>query len=232
MVNNRWISFLSKLKSPIMRGGEYSLEHITRFHDELGRPGDKLDVIHVAGTNAKGTVTCKMASMLQLSGYKTGMFVSPHLFSWRERVQVDNALISKKHCEEFIDVYDNLVRKLGLELSFFEFFTLLAFYHFEREKVDVAVIEVGLGGRLDATNILDKSLLSIITSIALDHTNILGTTESQICAEKCGIIKKNSPVLIGPQVPLDVAQKIAKERQATLYISESGKNFKEENAFL
>ena len=129
-----------------------------------------MKVIHVAGTNAKGTVTYKMAKMLEMSGYKTGFFQSPHLFSWSERVQVDSQLIPKEYCGEFLDRYKFAKAKAGYDLSFFEIFWILALDYYEACKVDVAVIEVGLGGRLDATNILDKSLLSIITSISLDHT--------------------------------------------------------------
>lgn len=232
MANPRWQAFLAKLRSPLMRKGEYTLDTVKRFHEALGRPGDELKIVHVAGTNAKGTVTYKIAKMLELSGHKTGSFISPHLFSWRERVQINGGLIPKEACEEFIDIYEDITKKLNVDLSFFEFFTLLAFYHYKKEKVDVAVVEVGLGGRLDATNILDKSLLSIITSISLDHTNVLGSTVDQICAEKAGIIKHGCPTLIGPQVPLEVATAIAKERESPLYVSKPGKDFREENANL
>lgn len=229
MANQKWLSFLAKLKSPLMRKGEYTLETVKLFHDALGRPGDSLNIVHVAGTNAKGTITYKLAKMLELSGHKTGCFISPHLFSWRERVLLNDKLIPKEECEEFIEIYDGLVKKLGLDLSFFEFFTLLAFHYYKKSKVDVAIMEVGLGGRLDATNILDKSLLSVITSISLDHTNVLGTTVDQICEEKAGITKKNCPLLIGPQVPLSVVEKIARPQNAPVYISKSGKDYKEEN---
>ena len=229
MAQSRWLKFLGKLNSPLMRKGEYKLDHVRQFHEALGSPGESLNIVHVAGTNAKGTVTYKLAKMLEMSGHKTGLFISPHLFSWRERVQINDQLISKEDCEDFIDIYDDLVKKLGVDLSFFEFFTVLAYYHFKKQKVDVAVIEVGLGGRLDATNILDKSLLSIITSISFDHVDALGNTLDKICEEKAGIIKPNCDVLIGPQVPFSVVSKIAGERNATIHKSIPGRSFKDEN---
>lgn len=176
-----WQRFLAKVRSPIMKRGVYTLDHVKSFHDALGKPGDSLNVIHVAGTNAKGTITYKLARMLELSGYKTGMFQSPHLFSWRERVQVNSELVSKEYCVKFLEMYEETRKKLGGdELSFFEFFTVLAFQYYKDMNVDVAVVEVGLGGRLDATNILEKSLLSVITSISLDHTQTLGNTAEKI----------------------------------------------------
>ncbi len=176
-----WQEFLKKINTSIDRPGIYTLEYVSQFRKALGNPGQDLKIIHVAGTNAKGTVTFKLAKMLELSGYKTGLFLSPHLFSWRERVQINSQLIPKEYCGEFLDKYKFARNKLGFDLSFFEFFWVLALDYFEYQKVDAAVIEVGLGGRLDATNIMEKSLLSIITSISLDHTQILGNTVEEIC---------------------------------------------------
>ena len=205
-MSGKWNEFVKKLKTPMMRRGQYTLKYVQEYHELMGRPGDKLNIIHVAGTNAKGTVTFKLAKMLELSGYRTGLFLSPHLFSWRERVQLDSRLIDKEYCGEFIDKYQALRQRVGYDLSFFEFFTLLAYDYYSRSAVDVAVMEVGLGGRMDATNILDKSLLSIITSISLDHTDTLGDTIDAIAAEKCGIIKQGCPVVVGPAVPLHVVR--------------------------
>lgn len=233
MAQNSWKKFLERLNSPLMRKGDYSLDHIKRFHEAFGNPGDDLKIIHVAGTNAKGTVTYKLAKMLELSGHKVGMFISPHQFSWRERVQINGGLISKEDCGMFVERLYEMEKKLGTDLTFFEFFTMLAFYYFREQKVDAAVIEVGLGGRLDATNIAKKSLLSVITSISLDHTKVLGYDVDTIGAEKCGIIKEGCPVLIGPQVPLDVARRFCNERNAPLHISEErGNDFVEENTIL
>lgn len=233
MSNKTWKLFLEKLNSPLMRKGEYTLDHVKKFYDALGRPGEELKIIHVAGTNAKGTVTYKLAKMLELSGYKTGMFISPHQFSWKERVSINGQLISQEECSKFVELNYRLEKELGTDLTFFEFFTMMAYNYFRQEKVDAAVIEVGLGGRLDATNVISKSLLSLITSISLDHTNALGNNEDLICEEKCGIIKPHCPVLIGPQVPLHVVRRFAEERHAPLYVSQiRGKDFTEENAGL
>jgi dihydrofolate synthase/folylpolyglutamate synthase len=180
MADMRWQKFLNKVRSPMMRRGDYTLEHVDKFYSALGRPFRKDKIIHVAGTNAKGTVTFKLARMLELSGFKTGLFLSPHLFSWRERVQVNSQLITKEYCGDFFMEYERLREKIGIELSFFEFFTVMGLKYFNDVGADFAVVEVGLGGRLDATNIIDASILSIITSISLDHTQTLGTTREQI----------------------------------------------------
>ena len=231
----RWLEFVKKLKTPIMRKGDYTLEVVKKYHKEMGNIGNDLEVIHVAGTNAKGSVTYKLAKMLEYSGYKTGLFISPHLFSWRERVQVNNELISQEYCADFIEKYKWIRdhKADGIELSFFEFFTVLAFQYYKEMKCDACVIEVGLGGRLDATNILPASLLSIITSISLDHVQTLGNTVEEIAKEKAGIIKSGCPVLIGPQVPYDVVSKIAKENGSPLYQSPPGNSdYRSENAEL
>lgn len=171
-----WQEFLKKINYSMIRPGSYSLQPVSEFRQLWGNPGQDLKIIHVAGTNAKGTITYKLAKMLELSGYRTGLFLSPHLFSWRERVQVDSELIPKEYCGQFMEKYKEVKTKAGFDLSFFEFFWLLALDYYQARQVDVAIVEVGLGGRLDATNILDKSLLSIITSISLDHTQVLGDT--------------------------------------------------------
>ena len=231
MGKEKWMGFLEKLNSPLAKG-KLGVETSTSYHNVMGSPGETLNVIHVAGTNAKGTVCHKLAKMLELSGYKTGLFNSPHLFNYRERVQVNGRLIDRGYCEEFIDTkYADAKQKLGTDISYFDFFTLLGFEYFAHCKVDVAVVEVGLGGRLDSTNILSKSLLSIITSIDLDHTRLLGDTVEKIAgkqiiilAEKCGIIKTGCPTLIGPHVPFNVASEISKSKGSKLYVSERGPN--------
>ena len=177
-----WQSFVGRLTTRIQRRDSYTLDYVTRFHEELGSPGNKLNIVHVGGTNAKGTITYKLARMFELSGYKTGFFQSPHLFSWRERVQVDNQLVPKEYCIEFLEKYKHVRDKIGVDLSYFEFFTLLGYDYFAHSGVDVAVVEVGLGGKLDATNILRKSLLSILTSVDLDHTHVLGNTREEIAS--------------------------------------------------
>lgn len=218
-----WQNFVRKLEGPILpRPVDYNRDLIKRYHEEFGSPADSYPVVHVAGTNGKGSVTYKISKILELSGYRTGFYQSPHLFSWTERVQVDSEPVSKEFCADFFDRYLQVKEKMGEDLSFFGLVTLLGAQYFRHRKVDVAVWEVGMGGRLDATNLLiNKSLLSIVTSISLDHTEYLGDTIDQIAGkncskgEKCAIFKKGCPCLIGPSVPLHVAKDYADRHQSS-----------------
>jgi dihydrofolate synthase/folylpolyglutamate synthase len=170
------------------------LSNITRICELLGSPQNNFKSIHVAGTNGKGSVTHMLASVLQEAGYKVGIYCSPHLIDFRERVKINGQMISKQEVIDFVaqckDLFDEI------EPSFFEYTTALAFQCFAQQKVDVAIVEVGLGGRLDSTNVILPEL-SVITNIGLDHTNILGETLEKIAFEKAGIIKNGIPVLIG-----------------------------------
>jgi len=160
----------------------------------LGNPQNKFKSIHVAGTNGKGSTSHMLAAILQTAGYKTGLYTSPHLKDFRERIRINGEMISEQEVIDFVEAH-----KQGFEdikPSFFEMTVALAFDFFAREKVDIAVIEVGLGGRLDSTNIITP-LLSVITNIGWDHMDILGNTLPLIAAEKAGIIKKDIPVVIG-----------------------------------
>lgn len=159
-----------------------------------GNPHKQLRAIHVGGTNGKGSTSHTIAAVLQSSGYKVGLYTSPHLIDFRERIRVNGEMIPEKDVIEFIQDF----RQHSDEFtpSFFELSTIMAFRYFANQKVDVAVIEVGLGGRLDSTNIL-KPILSIITNVSLDHTQYLGDTEEKIAAEKAGIIKEGIPIVIG-----------------------------------
>jgi dihydrofolate synthase/folylpolyglutamate synthase len=160
----------------------------------LGHPHTRFRSIHVAGTNGKGSVSHMLASVLQEAGYKTGLYTSPHLKDYRERIRVNGKMISEN---EVIDFVAKMSRKINrLQPSFFELSVAMAFDYFAQKEVNVAVVETGLGGRLDSTNIINP-LLSIITNIGFDHTDLLGETLEKIAAEKAGIIKKNIPVLIG-----------------------------------
>jgi dihydrofolate synthase/folylpolyglutamate synthase len=162
--------------------------------EALDNPQDKFKSIHVAGTNGKGSTSHMLASVLQAQGYKTGLYTSPHLKDFRERIRINGKMISKTEVVSFIKEQQKLIEKT--EPSFFEVTVALAFDHFAKHEVDVAVIEVGLGGRLDSTNIITPQI-SIITNISLDHMNMLGNTLTEIAGEKAGIIKKNIPVVIG-----------------------------------
>lgn len=170
------------------------LERIAAFCRHLGNPQRNFFTIHVAGTNGKGSVSHIIASVLQQAGYRTGLFTSPHLQDFRERIRVDGEMIPKQKVVNFVDKHHNRMVELGL--SFFEMTAALAFDYFAQSDVEVAVIETGLGGRLDATNII-VPILSIITNIGMEHTALLGDTPEKIAAEKAGIIKKSIPVIIG-----------------------------------
>ena len=170
------------------------LERITAFCRHLGNPQRNFFTIHVAGTNGKGSVSHIIASVLQQAGYRTGLFTSPHLQDFRERIRVDGEMIPKQKVVNFVDKHHD--KMVELELSFFEMTAALAFDYFAQSDVEVAVIETGLGGRLDATNLI-VPIVSVITNIGMEHTALLGNTIRQIAGEKAGIIKKSIPVVIG-----------------------------------
>lgn len=175
----------------------------------LGNPEEKLKCIHVAGTNGKGSTSHFLASILQDAGYKVGLFTSPHLKDFRERIKINGQIISEDFVCDFIA--ERCAFLESNELSFFEMTVGLAFDYFKTQKVDIAIIEVGLGGRLDSTNIINP-LISVITNIGFDHTAILGNTISEIAFEKAGIIKSQCPVVIGEYV---AASKLVFEAKAT-----------------
>ncbi len=160
----------------------------------LGNPEENLKLIHVAGTNGKGSTSHLLASVLQEAGYKVGLYTSPHLKDFRERIKINSIEISEDFVREFIEKHKNFFE--NNDLSFFEMTVGLAFDYFKKEKIDIAIIEVGMGGRLDSTNIITP-LLSVITNIGKDHTQFLGTTLESIATEKAGIIKQNISVIIG-----------------------------------
>lgn len=175
-------------------GYKPGLERITSFCRHLGNPHRNFFTVHVAGTNGKGSVSHMIASVLHQAGYRTGLFTSPHLKDFRERIRVDGEMIPKQKVVNFIDKHHDIM--VASELSFFEMTAALAFDYFAQSDVEVAVIETGLGGRLDATNII-VPILSVVTNVGLDHTALLGDTLQKIAAEKAGIIKKSIPVVIG-----------------------------------
>ena len=169
-------------------------ERIIEFCRHLGNPQRNYYTIHVAGTNGKGSVSHILASVLQQAGYRVGLYTSPHLKDFRERIRVDGEMIPKQKVVNFVDKHQAKMREL--DLSFFETTTAMAFDHFAHSEVEVAVIETGLGGRLDATNIITP-LLSVVTNVGMEHTQLLGDTLRKIAAEKAGIIKKSIPVVLG-----------------------------------
>lgn len=185
----------------------------------LDNPQNKYKTIHIGGTNGKGSTSHMLAAILQKAGYKTGLYTSPHLKDFRERIRVNGKMVSKGFVTNFIKTQKQLINKI--EPSFFEVTVGMAFSYFEQEQVDVAVIEVGLGGRLDSTNIIHPDL-SVITNISLDHTNMLGNTFGEIAFEKAGIIKLNTPAIIGERHPETdpVFIKKAKAQNAPLIFAE------------
>lgn len=164
----------------------------------LNHPEKNLTCIHVAGTNGKGSTSHLLASVFQEAGYKVGLYTSPHLKDYRERIKINDNMISEEYVCSFIESNKAFLEKN--QLSFFEMTVGLAFSYFEKEKTDINIIEVGMGGRLDSTNILTP-ILSIITNIGLDHTQFLGNTLEKIAFEKAGIIKENIPIVIGESTP-------------------------------
>ena len=194
------------------------LTNIKLLTEHLGHPEHRLKCIHVAGTNGKGSTSHMLASVLQEAGYKVGLYTSPHLKDFRERIKINGKEISEDFVCEFIAKHKDFFE--ANDMSFFEMSVGLAFDYFASEKTDIAIIEVGLGGRLDATNIITP-LVSVITNIDLDHTQFLGTTHTAIAGEKAGIIKANIPVVIGEYIPETKAVFLAKaeEKKAPIYFA-------------
>jgi dihydrofolate synthase/folylpolyglutamate synthase len=188
-----------------------------------GHPHKNFKTIHIAGTNGKGSVSHSLASILQEAGYKVGLYTSPHLIDFRERIRVNGIPVSEEYVIRFVEDFKllNSKRIHPLSPSFFELTTALAFKYFAEEKIDIAVIEVGLGGRLDCTNIITP-ILSVITNISFDHTQFLGNTLAQIASEKAGIIKHQVPVVIGETTKetRPVFEKKAKEMDAPIFFAE------------
>jgi len=190
----------------------------------LNNPHKKFKSIHIAGTNGKGSVAHMLASILQEVGYKTGLYTSPHLKDFRERIKINGQMIAEQKVIDFVLENKQLFEKL--EMSFFEMTVALAFNYFAKEKVDVAVIETGLGGRLDSTNIINPEL-SIITNIGFDHTNLLGDTLEKITKEKAGIIKRNTPIIIGrkQEKTKQIFINIASDKKAKIYFTKTENNY-------
>ena len=195
------------------------LSHTVALLKLLGQPQEHFKAIHVAGTNGKGSVSHIIASVLQQAGYKTGLYTSPHLRDFRERIRINGQMIPKEKVTDFIASHQAGFKKISP--SFFEMTVGMAFQYFAEEKVDFAVLETGMGGRLDSTN-LSNPVLSVITHIDLDHTQFLGNTREKIAFEKAGIIKPGVPVVIGRRQneTIPVFEKAAKEKNTRLIFAE------------
>ncbi len=197
-------------------GMKLGLENVKRFLSVLGNPQMKLKIFHVAGSNGKGSTVAFLSSILQEAGYKVGMFTSPHFVDFRERIKINGKKIEKEYVTEFVSQHIDFIEEK--RITFFEITTAMAFRYFYEQNVDYAVIETGLGGRLDATNTANP-IAEIITSVSLEHTRILGDTIEKIAREKAGIIKQNGKVFCGflPSEALQEIGKISEEKNAECF---------------
>jgi len=208
---------LDRLLKVNMEGGvKLGLENCLRLNEALGNPIKTFASVHIAGTNGKGSVVTKIGTALQMAGLRVGLYTSPHISTFRERIKINGVMISEKEVCKHLNHIFFLKDSLQIPATFFELSTLLAFAHFAEENIDIAVVETGLGGRLDATNIITPKL-SVITSISLDHTDILGDTLEKIALEKAGIIKPGIPVVIGPRVPRDIINEISSSQSSPCF---------------
>ncbi len=210
------------------------IDNTIKFMECLGNPQNDFASIHIAGTNGKGSCSHLIASILKQSGKKTGLHTSPHLVDLRERISVDGKLCGKNYVINFLKKYKNEIE--NIQPSFFELMVAMAFNYFKQKRVDNAVVEVGMGGRLDSTNILSP-LCCLITNISFDHTQFLGNTLSEIASEKAGIIKNNTPIVISQSQTetKDVFLQKAKQMHAPIYFADENyelKNIKEDDEFL
>jgi dihydrofolate synthase/folylpolyglutamate synthase len=190
-----------------------NLDNTHALDRALGHPHRNFRSVHVAGTNGKGSVSHMLASVLQASGYRTGLYTSPHLVDFRERIRINGEMISEAHVVDFVELTREVIDRI--RPSFFEKTVAMAFDHFAREQVDIAIIETGMGGRLDSTNIVTPEV-SVLTHLSLDHTEFLGHTEALIAAEKAGIIKEGVPVTIGSnsETVCDVFSEVAAKKNS------------------
>lgn len=214
MTYSEAIEYLYNARPPFHQVGASAykpgLENTLRLMAHVGNPHEQLKAIHVAGTNGKGSTSHLIAAALQASGRKVGLFTSPHLVSLTERIRINGQPIPEETVAAFVTEHKDFLDTI--QPSFFETMTALGFWYFVQQKVDIAVVEVGLGGRLDSTNVLTP-ILSVITNIGLDHTEFLGNTLTQIAKEKAGIIKPGVPVVIGESHPQTINVFLAKAQE-------------------
>ncbi len=193
------------------------LDRVSQALELLGNPQDRLNIIHVAGTNGKGSVCAILSAILSCAGFKTGLYTSPHIIEYTERIKINRKNISKSDFADLITEISLLAKVNGIYLTEFELLTCAAYKYFADKETDICVIETGLGGRLDATSAINKNILSIITSISLDHTDRLGDTVEKIAFEKAGIIKNGYPVLISSgNKGFDTIKTVADKKQSDI----------------
>lgn len=215
--------------STALSATDFKLDRMRHLLELLGNPQDRLPAVHIAGTKGKGSTAVMIAAGLQASGYRVGLFTSPHIEHFEERIQVNGELISQTALVRLVARLAQIVERIdaeytGLNPTFFELTTAVGWLHFEEQKTDIVVLEVGLGGRLDSTNVCQPDV-SVITTISRDHMNVLGYRLAEIAAEKCGIIKPNVPVVSGVLAPeaRAIVAEFAEQRSAPL--SQLGEHF-------
>ena len=220
--------FKEKIKEYVKTGIDLKLDRLEVVLNLLKKPQEKLKCIHVAGTNGKGSVCTILSHILKNSGYKVGLFISPHVIDFKERIQINNEFIKEEDFFYILSSIEPLLVKLKNEenilLTEFEVITTIAFLYFFEKKCDLVILETGLGGRLDATNVIKKPLVSLITSISKDHTNILGKSLEEIALEKAGIIKENAPIICNCNISkeaLEVIKKVAESKNSEFIISKN-----------
>ena len=215
---NEALSFIHSINSMFCNPG---LERTLSLCESLGNPQDKLKFIHIAGTNGKGSTSSMLSSILIQAGYKVGLYTSPFIIRFNERIRVNGAEISDEDLARITSIVRPIAEKMDDKPTEFELITAIAFYYFKEVGCDFVVLECGLGGRYDATNVIKTSILSLITGISLDHTAILGNTIEKIAWEKAGIIKQGVPIIFGGDNhdALSVIRSEAKDRSAAFYSS-------------
>lgn len=227
---NSYKNLIDKLfKVNLHSGMKLGLQNMLRLNELLDFPTNQFKTIHVAGSNGKGSVSTKVAKGLEEFGLKIGLYTSPHISTFCERIKINGEMIPEIEVENILTKLFEIAKEHQIPCTFFELTTMLALIFFAKSKVDIAVFETGLGGRLDATNIITP-ILSIITSISLDHTEILGNSIEEIALEKAGIIKPKIPVIIGPNVPFEIINTVALKNESSLFqVKGDFVNFEEEN---
>jgi dihydrofolate synthase / folylpolyglutamate synthase len=210
---------LQYIHSPKYNNMRLGLDNIRSLMSALGNPQKQLKFVHIAGTNGKGSVASYLSHILEKAGYKTGLFTSPFIERFNERVKVNQEDISDDSLAKITEMIKKIIEKEQISTTEFEIMSAIAFQYFYEQQCDIVVLEVGLGGRLDSTNVIEHPLLSIITSIGLDHQAFLGSTLTEIAGEKAGIIKENTPVLLYSQEKEaeDIVYRIAREKKSLVF---------------
>lgn len=213
---------LAKIHSLLTFGSRPGLDRMRAFLDRLGNPQDRLRYIHVAGTNGKGSTCAVLSAVLTAAGYKTGLFISPYITDFRERIQINGQMIAKETLTAAVEQTFPVLEQLnaeGVVITEFEYVNALAFLIYAQESCDIVVLETGMGGLLDCTNVIAPPLCAVITAIGLDHTAILGDTIEKIAAQKCGIIKSGSAVVTSPQerAAMQVIEQTAADKNVPLF---------------